>query len=336
MNSALKSLFKRASNLPSRQKSNSKPKIESTFLQFTRRYHPSSFLKYQEKIVSKNSKGEDVIEIRGRRSTEYHRTSTRYSNTTPELLNALREADFSLMPHKMPEGPMDKIANFIIQRLREITDWYFKDDLLKRAMMLETVAAVPGMVAGMLHHLNSLRNLKSNNWIKTLLDEAENERMHLMTFMKIIKPKLSERLLIVLVQGIFFAGYLGAYVLFPKTCHRFTGYLEEEAVKTYTHFLKLIDEGKIANIPAPQIALEYWNMPPESKLRDVVVIIRADEMDHRDVNHTMADYIGQLRKKDIVFNEISIDHHDLYSMEIAHGKKSVSVEELVAKSGQKE
>lgn len=86
-------------------------------------------------------------------SPEYHRTSTRYTHTTRELLQALSEADFTLMPHKIPEGPMDKLANFIIQQLRIMTDAYFKDDLLKRAMMLETVAAVPGMVAGMLHHL---------------------------------------------------------------------------------------------------------------------------------------------------------------------------------------
>lgn len=174
--------------------------------------------------------------------------------------------------------------------------------------------------------------MRNDNWIKTLLDEAENERMHLMTFMDIIKPKFTERLLIISVQAVFFTAYLFAYIFFPKTCHRFTGYLEEEAVKTYTHFLKLIDEGKIENVPAPQIAIDYWNMPENSTLRDVVVVIRADEMDHRDVNHSMSDYIGKLRKKEIVFEEINIDHNDLYSMEIAHGKKSVSVEELIKKA----
>lgn len=50
------------------------------------------------------------------------------------------------------------------------------------------MAAVPGMVAGMLNHLRSLRKLEHNNWIKILLDEAENERMHLMTFMEIAQP----------------------------------------------------------------------------------------------------------------------------------------------------
>lgn len=36
------------------------------------------------------------------------------------------------------------------------------------------------MVAGMLRHLKSLRKMeRDNGWINTLLQEAENERMHL-------------------------------------------------------------------------------------------------------------------------------------------------------------
>jgi ubiquinol oxidase len=51
-----------------------------------------------------------------------------------------------------------------------------------RTMMLETVAVVPGMVGGMLLHLRSLRRFEhSGGWIRVLLEEAENERMHLMT-----------------------------------------------------------------------------------------------------------------------------------------------------------
>jgi len=58
------------------------------------------------------------------------------------------------------------------------------------AMLLETVAAVPGMVGGMLLHLKSLRRFEhSGGWIKALLEEAENERMHLMTFIELSQPK---------------------------------------------------------------------------------------------------------------------------------------------------
>lgn len=51
---------------------------------------------------------------------------------------------------------------------------------LNRVLFLETVAGVPGFVAGMHRHLRALRLMKRDNgWIHTLLEEAENERVHL-------------------------------------------------------------------------------------------------------------------------------------------------------------
>ena len=56
--------------------------------------------------------------------------------------------------------------------------------------MLETVAAVPGMVGATLQHLKSLRRMQNDGgWIHTLLAEAENERMHLMTFIEIARAQ---------------------------------------------------------------------------------------------------------------------------------------------------
>lgn len=63
------------------------------------------------------------------------------------------------------------------------------------------------------------------------------------------------------------------------------GYLEEEAVNSYTEFLKDLENGSFENAPAPAIAIDYWRLPPDSTLRDVVVVIRADEAHHRDINH---------------------------------------------------
>ena len=155
-----------------------------------------------------------------------------------------------------------------------------------RAMMLETVAAVPGMVGGMLLHLKSIRKFEhSGGWIKALLEEAENERMHLMTMMELVKPKWYERLLVMLVQGIFFNSFFVCYVISPRLAHRVVGYLEEEAIHSYTEFLKDIDNGKIENVAAPAIAIDYWRLPKDATLKDVVTVIRADEAHHRDVNH---------------------------------------------------
>ncbi|WZZ12529.1 hypothetical protein YC2023_105618 [Brassica napus] len=163
-----------------------------------------------------------------------------------------------------------------------------------RAMMLETVAAVPGMVGGMLLHLKSIRRFEhSGGWIKALLEEAENERMHLMTMMELVKPKWYERLLVILVQGVFFSSFFTCYVLSPRLAHRIVGYLEEEAIHSYTEFLKDIDDGKIENVKAPAIAIDYWRLPEDATLKDVVTVIRADEAHHRDVNHFASDIRNQ-------------------------------------------
>ena len=53
--------------------------------------------------------------------------------------------------------------------------------------------------------------------------------------------------------------------------------------------------------PAPEIAINYWNLPLHSTLKDVVRVIRDDEAGHRDVNHQFADLINLKKsKKNIV------------------------------------
>lgn len=110
---------------------------------------------------------------------------------------------------------------------------------LNRAIFLETVAGVPGMVGGMSRHMKSLRTLQPDNgWIHNLLEEAENERTHLFIFLKLKEPSIFFKLMITGAQGIFYNLYFLSYLLSPKICHRFVGYLEEEAVHTYTVLLK--------------------------------------------------------------------------------------------------
>lgn len=192
--------------------------------------------------------------------------------------------------HHQPRDLSDGIAFAFTKLLRFIADTFFAKRYGHRAVILETVAGVPGMVGGMLQHLKSLRRMKDDEgWIRTLLDEAENERMHLMVFIKIAQPNLFERLVILLVQGIFFNLYFVLYLVSPRTAHRVVGYFEEEAVVSYTAFLKEIDAGMIENIPAPQIAIEYWNLPKNARLREVVIATCADEENHRDVNHGFAE-----------------------------------------------
>ncbi|KAK1325890.1 hypothetical protein QJS10_CPA01g03008 [Acorus calamus] len=205
-----------------------------------------------------------------------------------------------LKKHHTPNNFLDKFAYWSVKSMRVPTDIFFQRRYGCRAMMLETVAAVPGMVGGMLLHLQSLRSFEhSGGWIRTLLEEAENERMHLMTFMEVSQPKWYERALVIAVQGVFFNAYFLAYLVSPKLAHRIVGYLEEEAIHSYTEFLKELDKGTIENVPAPAIAIDYWRLPSNSTLRDVVLAVRADEAHHRDVNHYASDihYQGQELKQ---------------------------------------
>ena len=160
--------------------------------------------------------------------------------------------------------------------------------------MLETVAAVPGMVAGMLMHLKSLRKMEDDRgWIKLLLEEAENERMHLMTFIQVAKPTSIERFIIIAAQLIFTIMYSIIYLISQRTAHRIVGYFEEEAVFSYSDYLKELEDGRIEDQPAPKIAINYWNLPLHSTLKDVVRVVRDDEAGHRDVNHSFANLLNE-------------------------------------------
>ncbi len=210
----------------------------------------------------------------------------------------------NLNRHHKPQDLSDKIAFAFTKFLRFLADTFFKKKYGHRAVVLETVAAVPGMVAGMLLHLKSLRKMQDDKgWIKILLDEAANERMHLMTFIKIAKPTFIERLIIMFAQFIFILMYLFIYLISQKTAHRIVGYFEEEAVISYTEYLNEIEEGKIDNIKAPEIAINYWNLPLNSRLKDVVKVIRDDEAGHRDVNHSFADILNAKKNKKVFEEE---------------------------------
>ena len=163
---------------------------------------------------------------------------------------------------------------------------------LQRFIFLETVAAIPGMVGGAVRHLHSLRLMKRDGgWIHTLLEEAENERMHLLTFIQLRDPGALFRLAVLGAQGLLFNVFFASYLLSPKTVHRFVGHLEEQAVKTYTHAIQEIEEGKLpawTNLAPPDIAMDYWKLKEGAVMRDLLLAVRADEACHSHVNHTFA------------------------------------------------
>ena len=204
--------------------------------------------------------------------------------------------DIPLDTHIKPKTMSDKVAYAFVRFLRFFADKFFAKRYGHRAVVLETVAAVPGMVGGLWQHLTALRKMRDDEgWIRTLLDEAENERMHLMTFIEIAQPNWFERFLIMAVQLIFYNAYFFLYLFAPRTAHRVVGYFEEEAVISYTQYLTEVEEGRHENVPAPQIAIDYWQLDKEARLSDVIIAVRADEAEHRDVNHSFVDTLDERR-----------------------------------------
>lgn len=190
-------------------------------------------------------------------------------------------------------GASDFIARAITKFLRFFADTFFSKRYGHRAVVLETVAAVPGMVGSTLQHLKSLRRMSDDEgWIRVLMDEAENERMHLLTFIEIAKPSRFERWLIILAQGVFYNSYFLLYLVSPRTAHRVVGYFEEEAVISYSDYLAEVEAGRQANVAAPQRAIDYWRLAADARLSDVIIAIRADEAGHRDLNHAYADQLS--------------------------------------------
>ncbi|KAJ9608179.1 inducible alternative oxidase 2 [Cladophialophora chaetospira] len=207
--------------------------------------------------------------------------------------------------HREPDGFSDRVAYNSVRFLRWCTDLatgyrhdpnrpYIMSERkwLVRFIFLETVAGVPGMVAGMLRHLRSLRSMKRDNgWIETMLEDAYNERMHLLTFLKMAEPGWFMKFMILGAQGVFCNGFFLAYLVSPKACHRFVGYLEEEATKTYSFAIEDLEAGHLPgwkNLEAPEIAVKYWNMPEGHRsMKDLLYYVRADEAKHREIHHTL-------------------------------------------------
>ncbi len=184
----------------------------------------------------------------------------------------------------------DMFAYSMTKFFRLIADSFFLKRYGHRAVVLETVAGVPGMVAGVWMHFKSLRKMKAGygEQIREMLAEAENERMHLMFFIEIAKPNFIERFIVLTSQLMFGIFYVFMYIFFTRTAHRMIGYFEDEAVNSYSEYLKMVESGEVENIPAPHLAIKYYNLGADAKLSDLIRCVRADEQHHSETNHNYA------------------------------------------------
>jgi ubiquinol oxidase len=201
-----------------------------------------------------------------------------------------------LLRHHAPDGVADRIALALTRFAAWIADTIFGRRYGDRVIVLETVAAVPPMVAGTLLHLKCLRRmLDDRGWVRTFMDEAENQRAHLMSFVALSRPNVWERLLIALAQGVFYNAYFLLYLISARTAHRLAGYFAEQAVQGYSRYLALIELDERGCQPAPTLAIAYWNLTPEARMTDIIQAMREEEAIYRDLHHAFANALAEGR-----------------------------------------
>jgi ubiquinol oxidase len=203
-----------------------------------------------------------------------------------------------LARHHVPRGTADRFALGCARLLCGAAGTVFGRRYGDSVIVVETVAAVPAMVAATLLHLKCLRRMiDDRGWVRTFMNEAESQRTHLMAFVAIRRPSLGERLMIALAQGIFYNSYFLLYLISARTAHRMAGYLAEASVLGYSDYLDRIRAGRQDNCAAPGSAIAYWCLPPGARLEEMVCAMREDEAIHRDIHHAFAD---ALEKGDVL------------------------------------
>jgi len=214
------------------------------------------------------------------------------------------EERLSSQPRHQPQLLSEKLLSSGIQgaywTFNKATGYQAADptpeSIITRLLFLESIAGVPGMVAAQHRHFASLRTMSRDyGWIHTLLEEAENERMHLLTFIEAFEVTTFQRGVVYLMQFGWAGFFIPLYVLSPRTAHRAVGYIEEMAVYTYSNIIQLMGTpGSKLNMAwadkeVPAIAKAYWRMNDDPTFEDLIKQIAVDETNHRDVNHTFAE-----------------------------------------------
>jgi hypothetical protein len=124
------------------------------------------------------------------------------------------------------------------------------------------------------------------------------------------EPGVLMRFFVVMQQAMFATLYFIAYLISPRFCHKFHGYLEEAAFKNYTMILRDIDRkgGPLSHWkerPAGKDAVDYYRFDHTATLRDLMLAIRADEACHQESNH----FLGEVNRScDVEEEKIRIYH----------------------------
>jgi hypothetical protein len=170
-----------------------------------------------------DAEAEDLIA----RAYKRHRAIANTGGAFPPSLSTTDLEAIGKPAHYPPKDLSDRVALGLMRVLRRFVHAFFREKYDHHAVTLETVAAIPGHVAAFHRHLRSLRRMdRDHGWIGPLLEEAENERMHLLIWLQVCHPTRLERVVVVAAQLMYTAFYTTLYMLHPRSCHRLTGYLE--------------------------------------------------------------------------------------------------------------
>lgn len=202
-------------------------------------------------------------------------------------------------PHTFSDRLAHGVMSVLYKTFNAVTGFKEENTPVKavewRLIVLESFAGVPGFMAAMFRHFRSLRRLKRDHgWIHTLLEEAENERMHLLICMRMFDADVVTRTLVICAQLVMTPMLATVYLLQPRAVHRFVGYLEETACHTYANIIRQIEtpgtplHKEWSQLPAPKLARTYYKLDDEAMWVDCLKCMFADESNHRDVNHTFA------------------------------------------------
>eukprot|EP00760_Papus_ankaliazontas_P011346 PhM_4_TR14726/c0_g1_i1/m.78878/K17893/AOX1, AOX2; ubiquinol oxidase len=195
--------------------------------------------------------------------------------------------------HHVPTTPGDYFALGLVRVIRAIANMSYRDRYIHRCFPLVALGPALPLASAAAHQLRTTLSMRKyddafNERCLKLLEEAHNKQMHYATLCEFTSLTTGDRVLTTLAQFFCSCFFWLFSFLFPRVACRTLAYMAEEATVTLTHFVNDIDAGRIADIPTTTLCNEYWEMPPETTLRDAVLRMRTDVMVTRDWNHHLA------------------------------------------------
>jgi len=287
-----------ASTIATRRINSCIMKPRSTIVEYTLSSRDSMLFNIQSRHLSANSNSTKPMD----NEAELADHSWRQLNhiwTNEEIQERIASSDMKHIPVTTSDKIMHGIMRTMYHTFNFITGYKHANPPTRsiewRLIVLESFAGVPGFLAAGFRHFYSLRTLQRDHGaIFTFLEEAENERMHLLVCLKMFDANPITKALVIAAQVSMVPFLAAVYAAHPPAMHRFVGYLEETAVETYANVIDHVDTPGThlhrdwAELEAPEVAKTYWALDEDATWRDTLGHILADEAHHRDVNHTFA------------------------------------------------